>query len=421
MNLFIHTFKLIMKNILLLLAILFAVPAMVSGQNIPDLGANASLFTLFTGTGALTNSGTSVVNGTIGTNNAGAYAGFTPGSVFTGTAHINNSISIAAQNELAANYIPFPGLGTCDNTLTSPLAGPQTLVAGIYCIGEATTITGDLILDAELDPSAEFIIKIGGALTLATSARIVLLNGTQLANVYFQVDGAVNLNALSVFQGTVVSSGAITLFPTSSLYGRALTPTGAITVNSSIVGNLPAPLPVTLTSFELKRGENQDVSLFWTTTQETNSDRFEIENSANGKQWTLLGSVKSHGETNELSSYTYAAKALQGMNFYRLKMIDLDDSFAYSRIRSIEVNQANGMAMFPNPAISEVNISTDNHELIERIQFNDLNGRVIYDQKRNGINDISKKIDTRSFAAGLYVVQITDANGQVKKLKMLKQ
>ncbi len=95
------------------------------------------------------------------------------------------------------------------------------------------------------------------------------------------------------------------------------------------------PLPVTLTSF-IATKEGQTAQLKWSTTEETNSDRFEIERSQNGKNWDLIGTQKSNGESTSLKNYTFSdVKPLNGENLYRLKMIDRDATYAYSRIQSL--------------------------------------------------------------------------------------
>jgi hypothetical protein len=390
------------------------------GQNIPVLGSNASGFTLFASVGALTNVGDSKVTGDVGTNNAGAYSGFGP-TVLTGTAHIADATSIAAQNEINTAYNDFATNNVCGTTLSVTLTGPQTLNAGSYCTGAATTISGDITLDAQLNPNAVFVFQIGGALSLSTSARILLANGAKLQNVYFQVSGAVDLADQSVFRGTLIASGAIELLGTSSLYGKAFSTAGAVSLHSNLVSSLNSPLPVTLTSFTVKKGEGQTALLAWSTTQETNSDRFEIENSSNGKSWQKIGVVRAGGESNLRLSYFYSTEAvLGGVNLYRLKMIDRDESFAYSRIQSLEFTRANQATIYPNPGVDLVTLDVERIELVRQIQFVDIQGKVIFDKSRTSSINISNKIDISNFPAGLYSVRVTSLTGDVSYFKIIK-
>src|SRR5262249_11305088 len=106
-------------------------------------------------------------------------------------------------------------------------------------------------------------------------------------------------------------------------------------------------LPVTLVSFKAL-AEGQTTSLSWTTSEETNSDRFDIERSQNGKNWAKIGSVASHKESAVNQYYSFVdAAPLRGDNLYRLKMVDLDETFAYSRIENVNFK---GIALvYPNP------------------------------------------------------------------------
>lgn len=89
-------------------------------------------------------------------------------------------------------------------------------------------------------------------------------------------------------------------------------------------------LPVKLTSFKAAK-EGKVVSLNWSTTEEIGSDRFEVERSMDGKVWSFIGEVKANGTTRNLNLYHFTdVQPAQGQNLYRLKMIDQDNTFAFS-------------------------------------------------------------------------------------------
>jgi hypothetical protein len=79
---------------------------------------------------------------------------------------------------------------------------------------------------------ALFIIKIGGAFSTSAFSNVILINSASLCNVYWQIGGAVACGDYSVFSGTIVADGAISLYTGSTLHGRALTIAGAINVNT---------------------------------------------------------------------------------------------------------------------------------------------------------------------------------------------
>jgi hypothetical protein len=114
----------------------------------PDLGA-ASSFAVFTGAGAFTNDGASLITGDIGTD-VGAFTGFPPGVVI-GDIHVADAESAAAAIAVTDAYADLAGL-TCGQVIGTTLGNDQILTPDIYCLGAASNLNGDLILDGEDDP-----------------------------------------------------------------------------------------------------------------------------------------------------------------------------------------------------------------------------------------------------------------------------
>lgn len=123
------------------------------------------------------------------------------------------------------------------------------------------------------------------------------------------------------------------------------------------------PLPVTLVSIKAKREDNY-ATLDWSTSQEQNSSHFEIEYSTDSKAFVKRGEVNAAGEkfsyqfrdNNELAA---------GANYYRLKMIDLDGTFAYSRILSVMGNGYSDVAFaYPNPSLAGAQVTVQASSII---------------------------------------------------------
>ena len=221
--------------------VLLLMPAIMKSQA-PDLGA-ASPFAMFTAAGAFSNDGNTVVTGDIGTN-VGAFTGFPPGIVI-GSIHVADIISAQAAIDVATAYSDLFGI-TCGLVLGTTLGGGQVLTPNVYCLGAASVLNGDLILDGQCDPDALFIFQIDGALSTAVNSTVTLTNGASLCNIYWQVNGAVSLGEGSVFKGTIVAGGAITLLEAASLDGRGLTTAGAIEMHNNVVNNEMQPEPSVL-------------------------------------------------------------------------------------------------------------------------------------------------------------------------------
>src|SRR5690606_30208087 len=126
------------------------------------------------------------------------------------------------------------------------------------------------------------------------------------------------------------------------LYGPA-----ALTTKG-VIGS--AILPVKLSAFYVKLS-GIEVSIAWTTDMEANASHFDIERSVDGINWSKVGSVQAKGNSPVVSRYTYTdILKISGNVSYRLKMVDIDATSAYSPIRTVKVAGNVKMSIFPNPA-----------------------------------------------------------------------
>jgi hypothetical protein len=111
-------------------------------------------------------------------------------------------------------------------------------------------------------------------------------------------------------------------------------------------------LPVELSTFELGV-KGRDVVLNWSTETEKNSDRFEIQRSTDSQNWEVIASVKAANLSNSTKEYSYTDRKLQTAKYkYKLKMIDNDGTFTYSKIVEAEVGLPEIYALsqnYPNP------------------------------------------------------------------------
>lgn len=218
-----------MKNHLLPVAILFSLLSLLPFSNFaqaPNLGTAVN-FVLFSSNGAVTNSGISQLTGNVGTN-SGSSTGF--GNV-NGGMHDNDGTSGACASDLLIAYNQLNS--RIPTFFPAPLLGNgDTLVAGVYKISAVTTLSGMLILDARGDSNAVFIFQIQAAFSSNTSSKVVLINGAQACNVFWKVEGLVSIASSTFMRGTIIANNAaINLTTNDTLEGRALSTTGAISVD----------------------------------------------------------------------------------------------------------------------------------------------------------------------------------------------
>ncbi len=215
------------------------------GPIAPNL-ASAECYALFSADGPVTNVGVTNVIGDVGTN-LGSATGFNPVLV-VGTIHGVPDGSTATCASDLLNAYTYTNLLPNDIELLYPAQFGNNLVLTphTYVMLSACTFTDTLYLNAENSPNAVFVIKIYGALSTSTYSNVVLINGAQAKNVYWMVNGAVSIADYSMFNGTIIcNNGAMNLATNMTIYGRALTTTGALgtAAITAIVppgcGNLP--------------------------------------------------------------------------------------------------------------------------------------------------------------------------------------
>jgi len=194
-------------------------------------------------------------------------------------------------------------------------------------------------------------------------------------------------------------------------------------LSSVTAANASSSLPVTLVNFIAKR-EGGNAQLAWSTSAETNSDHFEIQRSQNAKNWEVMAKVKANGESSQLFSYTFAdpLPLNNGNNYYRLKMVDKDQTFAYSEIRQISFEGKSVVAtVFPNPTAEKMFIKLDDWSNVSAVQILNLQGRIVYDAMPVKTAEGNGEIDLRSLPIGKYIIKINRTTGKGSSLKLVRQ
>ncbi|MDQ6482661.1 T9SS type A sorting domain-containing protein, partial [Dyadobacter sp. LHD-138] len=183
-----------------------------------------------------------------------------------------------------------------------------------------------------------------------------------------------------------------------------------------LLANQGGPLPVTLVNFNAIK-EEATALLTWNTTAETNSERFDVERSLNGKDWNRIGSVDAKGESVNMQYYSFKdGSPANGENLYRLKMIDRDNTFAYSRIQSLIFDKK--VSVYPNPLTfgEKLNLGTPDPDKISHVKIYDVQGKLVFSENKPG-----RQIDVSSLRVGVYMVQLTGMNGSVSTHRIVKQ
>lgn len=384
----------------------------------PNLGTAAS-FVLFTADGAFTNTGESNVTGDIGTN-LGLFTGFPPGLV-NGQIYVVDSTSLQAAADVITAYDFLVGIA-CDTTIGITLGNNQILTPNIYCMGGAANILNDtLFLDAQGNANALFIFKIDGALSTSKFSNVILINSASFENVYWQINGAVEIGDSSVFRGTVLANGAINLLLNSSLEGRGLSRAGAIntyTINATL--SSPSTLPIGLLYFK-GLNEHSYNSFSWSTATEINNDYFTLEKATDAVNFTAV--VKTNGAGNSNTPLIYSIidyYPTEGLSYYRLKQTDFNGEYTYSKLVAIDVPRqlTEGFSIYPNPFSTSATITISDASQLKNVELKIYNVRgeevmvkIITAQTTN--------FDTKDFLSGIYFYQLTANNKIIQSGKLI--
>jgi len=220
---------------------LYATPA-ASCSSVPSLKSAAS-FAVLGGT-AVKSSESTIITGNLGVSPGNTITG--PPTVKIGATYRNDSVAREAQRDATAAYNDLAGR-TCGVSLTGDLGG-KTLPPNVYNFSASAQLTGPLILDALNDPNAVWIFRIGGALTTAINASVLVINGGHESNIFWQVGDSATLGAKTAFLGNVLALKDITLNDGASVSGRLLAQ-GVVTLNGNNVSLCCDPITLSEATF----------------------------------------------------------------------------------------------------------------------------------------------------------------------------
>ncbi len=203
---------------------------------------------------------------------------------------------------------------------------------------------------------------------------------------------------------------------------------GSISSFSSFYfGSTALTLPLDLLTFTGSLQTDNTVLLKWKTENEVNTSHFEVERSADGSNFSAIGTVAADNSTSTTHNYSYidmdAANQQSLILYYRLKMVDANGAYSYSNIISVLFNDITGAVIVnPNPVVSAAQVRVT-APAPGKIQWKLLDnaGRSVQEnfmQVRKG-NGNSFTINMDKFAAGVYYLKVT-GNGIDQKIKIQK-
>ncbi len=203
----------------------------------------------------------------------------------------------------------------------------------------------------------------------------------------------------------------------NSYVGIAYTTHNNLLAGTAVVDNVTLTmgdaLQTNVLNFQGKNINEKQSLLTWVTTKESQNDHFEIERSTKNTDFKVIGTVPGNGTTSKTYNYNFTDNSPQdGVNFYRLKQVDINRKATYSSVILVDFNFRK-IKIFPNPARDKIYIhNNDNFSFTDnlKIELMDFSGKVVYKEvfKTKDVNIITLNVPP-ALANGMYIIRVINS------------
>ena len=244
-------------------------------------------------------------------------------------------------------------------------------------------------------------------------------NGSGIVN--GMVDATVNITVPAGINGTEIINVRLRVDDRSFSIGDA----GGSRTNGEVEDYQAfVVLPVELVSFEGKANDC-DAQLNWVSASEEDFDRYEIEWSNDAENWKTVEVVYGAGGIS-VQEYEYLHTETTAVNYYRLKMVDLDETYEYSEVINIitDCSKVTELTLYPNPVkTTRGNVSVkfySNTEMEELVMITDMMGRTVK-QFQITVNEDWNTFDANinGLAKGSYILRM--GNSEIAKMFVISK
>jgi hypothetical protein len=166
-------------------------------------------------------------------------------------------------------------------------------------------------------------------------------------------------------------------------------------------------------AFTASLNSDRTITLDWNTEMEINFSHFTIERSGDGANWQPIGTVEAKGNSSLQINYSFKdAQPLAGANYYRLVLVDLDNSYTYSEVKVMQISAISKISFFPNPARDFVNVSLGG-SMGNRItvMLVSVSGQVMQEKKAVTGPGAVVSFPVDRIAAGMYILSVVNEDG----------
>ncbi|RDB05059.1 T9SS type A sorting domain-containing protein [Runella aurantiaca] len=308
----------------------------------------------------------------------------------------------------AGTVVTITGTSTASTgTVVASLGSFSLAAAGDQIFAFKGTLASPTFIAAINFGSTGWVDDNMPASTNTTALPAALTNGSNAVAVGNQDNGRFNCSDGSEM-GNIATIGAN--INTTTNWTTSATPlspaVSACTYTSS-------SLPVRLISFK-SEAHSAAIELTWQTGEEIDNSHFEIERSSNAQNFEAIGRVIGQGNSTAKLVYSYVdVSPKTGLNYYRLKQVDLDGQFEYSRIVSARLTGLGLFKAYPNPVVGILTIELPSESTIESACLIDLTGRKVREF-------FDSNVSVEGVENGMYTLQVKTKDGRTFQQRVLK-
>ena len=314
----------------------------------------------------------------------------------------NSAFTTSYQVDLNASQINLN-----DNSSMTSTGGPATLI-------NLSNNSHIVIGDGSQTSKASFLVS-GPTLNIYDNSSVSVGNNNNIyanwANYSYYPNTNPNSNAGKTYSTQNNSVGCGTGYPHACSNPYVYGPS-TIGKSGIVPGNT---LPIVMEDFTAVLNNDKTITLDWSTAMEVNSSQITIQRSADGANWDEIGTVQAKGNSAITTAYSFNDEhPLNGNNFYRLQLVDLDGSFTYSEQKVIRTSTIGAISFFPNPARDYVNVSLGNvvqtSETVS-VRLISLGGQVMQEQRTTAAAGTVVSFRVSNYAAGVYILSVAGEDG----------
>lgn len=348
------------------------------------------------------------------------------------TIPVNKTLKITSGNSIAGSFGSSSYINTSSDALTGsvgavqianftgartlPIGNNSTYLPVTITALSSSTFTANVFIGATDNGTSNGIISSDRTKIVDAIYTLNRTSGTGSADLSLGFTSGIKGANLTTSFGIARYNGTSWDMPTGNGDNNLNVATSAFTNFGPFRVQAIEVLPINLSSFTARTSSNA-IKVQWSTSTETNSDKFIVEKSTDGITFKKLTEVKSKGT----SSYSVNDNSpANGINYYRLVQVDMNAaSTIYGPVSANFAISSPSFAVYPNPSTGVISFNTVGLYGTGNVTISDLQGRIHYSNTLNINSDINS-LSLTSLASGQYILQVS-ANGVKRTSKLIIQ